>query len=151
LSDADSGSTSEQQRISGQVVDAAEFFLEPLILFRGERLGRYFGARAPAALGRSTAPWPPGGAETGAFTGQQQTFEPATNNAYDYGVNKDVENLPHLRERMSQIIDSYHNVQQDVLETLSTAANYASSPNPPCSPTEDGYPASSSITRGNWP
>ena len=44
--------------------------------------------------------------------------EPATNNVYDYGVNKDVENLPHLRERMSQIIDNYHNVQQDVLETF---------------------------------
>ena len=44
--------------------------------------------------------------------------EPATNNVYDYGVHKDVENLPQLRERMSGIIDNYHNVQQDVLETL---------------------------------
>jgi len=44
--------------------------------------------------------------------------EPATNNVYDYGVNKDVENLPQLRERMSGIIDNYHNVQQDVLETF---------------------------------
>ena len=44
--------------------------------------------------------------------------EPATNNVYDYGVNKDVENLPQLRERMSEIIDNYHNVQQDVLETF---------------------------------
>jgi len=44
--------------------------------------------------------------------------EPATNNVYDYGVNKDVENLPHLRERMSAIIDNYHNVQQDVMETF---------------------------------
>ena len=34
--------------------------------------------------------------------------EPATNNVYDYGVNKDVENLPHLRKRMSEIIDHYH-------------------------------------------
>jgi hypothetical protein len=44
--------------------------------------------------------------------------EPATNNVYDYGVNKDVENLPHLRDRMSAIIDNYHDVQQDVLETF---------------------------------
>ena len=44
--------------------------------------------------------------------------EPATNNVYDYGVNKDVENLPQLRQHMSEIIDAYHNVQQDVLETF---------------------------------
>jgi hypothetical protein len=44
--------------------------------------------------------------------------EPATNNVYDYGVNKDVENLPQLRKRMSEIIDNYHDVQQDVLETF---------------------------------
>jgi hypothetical protein len=44
--------------------------------------------------------------------------EPATNNVYDYGVNKDVKNLPHLRDRMSAIIDNYHNVQQDVMETF---------------------------------
>jgi len=44
--------------------------------------------------------------------------EPATNNVYDYGVNKDVENLPRLRDRMSEIIDNYHNVQQDVMETF---------------------------------
>jgi hypothetical protein len=44
--------------------------------------------------------------------------EPATNNVYDYGVNKDVENLPALRDRMSAIIDNYHDVQQDILETF---------------------------------
>ena len=44
--------------------------------------------------------------------------EPATNNVYDYGVRKDVENLPQLRDRMSAIIDNYQNVQQDVLETF---------------------------------
>lgn len=44
--------------------------------------------------------------------------EPATNNVYDYGVKKDVENLPHLRQRMGEIIDHYHDVQQDVLETF---------------------------------
>ena len=44
--------------------------------------------------------------------------EPATNNVYDYGVKKDVENLPQLRRRMSEIVDNYHNVQQDVMETF---------------------------------
>jgi hypothetical protein len=44
--------------------------------------------------------------------------EPATNDVRDYGVNKDVENLPQLRQRMSEIIDNYHNAQQDILETF---------------------------------
>lgn len=44
--------------------------------------------------------------------------EPATNNVYDYGVNKDVANLPRLHDRMSAIIDNYQNVQQDILETF---------------------------------
>jgi len=44
--------------------------------------------------------------------------EPATNDVRDYGVNKNVENLQRLRQRMSEIIDNYHNAQQDLLETL---------------------------------
>lgn len=44
--------------------------------------------------------------------------EPASNNVADYGVNKAVENLPQLREKISAIIDNYHNVQQDILETF---------------------------------
>ena len=44
--------------------------------------------------------------------------EPATNDVRDYGVNKNVENLPQLRQRMSDIIDNYHNAQQDLLETF---------------------------------
>src|SRR5205085_9071569 len=44
--------------------------------------------------------------------------EPATNDVRDYRVNKDVENLPQLRHRMSEIIDNYHNAQQDILETF---------------------------------
>ncbi len=31
--------------------------------------------------------------------------EPATNSVYDYGVNKDIENLPQLQHRMSMIVD----------------------------------------------
>jgi hypothetical protein len=44
--------------------------------------------------------------------------ETATNSVYDYGVNKDVENLPQLQDRMSAIIDSYHNAQEDILESF---------------------------------
>lgn len=44
--------------------------------------------------------------------------EPATNDVRDYGVNKNVENLPELRQRMSEIIDNYHDAQQDILETF---------------------------------
>ena len=41
-------------------------------------------------------------------------IRPASNNVADYGVKKAVENLPHLRKRISAIIDNYHNVQQDI-------------------------------------
>ena len=44
--------------------------------------------------------------------------EPATNNVTDYGVGKALENLPELREKLSGIIDRYHNVQQDILESF---------------------------------
>jgi hypothetical protein len=44
--------------------------------------------------------------------------ELATNNVYDYGVNKAVENLAPLRERATAIIDRYLDAQQDILETL---------------------------------
>ena len=44
--------------------------------------------------------------------------EPATNDVTDYGVKKAIENLPQLREKMSSIIDRYHDVQQDILETF---------------------------------
>jgi hypothetical protein len=44
--------------------------------------------------------------------------EPATNNVTDYGVGKAIENLPELREKLSAIIDRYHDVQQDILESF---------------------------------
>ena len=44
--------------------------------------------------------------------------EPASNNVHDYGCKKALENLPRLRENMSSVIDNYHNVQQDILETF---------------------------------
>ena len=44
--------------------------------------------------------------------------EAATNNVTDYGVNKAVEHLPALRDKLSAINDSYLNIQQDILETF---------------------------------
>jgi hypothetical protein len=44
--------------------------------------------------------------------------EPASNNVNDYGCKKAIDNLPKLRENMSSVIDNYHNVQQDILETF---------------------------------
>lgn len=44
--------------------------------------------------------------------------EPATNNVNDYGVGKALENLPELRAKLSGIIDRYHDVQQDILESF---------------------------------
>jgi hypothetical protein len=44
--------------------------------------------------------------------------EPASNNVHDYRCNKAIENLPRLRENMSSVIDNYHNIQADILETF---------------------------------
>jgi hypothetical protein len=44
--------------------------------------------------------------------------EPASNNVNDYGCKKAIENLPKVRKHMSSVIDAYHNVQQDILETF---------------------------------
>ncbi len=44
--------------------------------------------------------------------------EPATNNVTDYAVNKAIDHLPELRQKLSSIVDNYLNVQQDILETF---------------------------------
>ncbi len=44
--------------------------------------------------------------------------EPASNNVNDYGLNKAIEHLPALRDKLSAIIDRYLDVQQDILETF---------------------------------
>src|SRR5215469_6881117 len=44
--------------------------------------------------------------------------EPATNNVTDYGIGKAVENLPQLQQKLTSLIDRYHDVQQDILETF---------------------------------
>ena len=44
--------------------------------------------------------------------------EAATNNVTDYGVNKAVENLPALRDKLAAINDNYLDIQHDILETF---------------------------------
>jgi hypothetical protein len=44
--------------------------------------------------------------------------EAATNNVNDYAVNKAIDQLPELRQKLSSIVDNYLNVQQDILETF---------------------------------
>ena len=44
--------------------------------------------------------------------------EAATNNVTDYGVNKAIEHLPALRDKLAAINDNYLDVQQDILETF---------------------------------
>lgn len=44
--------------------------------------------------------------------------ESATNNVNDYGVNKSIDHLPTLRQKLSSIADNYLDVQQDILETF---------------------------------
>jgi hypothetical protein len=44
--------------------------------------------------------------------------EAATNNVTDYGVNKAIEHLPELREKLAAINNNYLDVQQDILETF---------------------------------
>jgi hypothetical protein len=44
--------------------------------------------------------------------------EAATNNVTDYGVNKAVEHLPALRDKLAAVDDSYLDIQQDILETF---------------------------------
>ena len=44
--------------------------------------------------------------------------EAASNNINDYGLNKAVEHLPALRDKLSAINDRYLDVQQDILETF---------------------------------
>lgn len=44
--------------------------------------------------------------------------EAATHDVTDYRVNKAVDHLPQLREKMTSLVDRYQDVQQDILETF---------------------------------
>jgi len=76
--------------------------------------------------------------------------EPATNSVYDYGVNKDVENLPRLRTRSRRSSTTTTTSSRTCWRPLLTAGNYGNWPSPRSSPAASASPVSSSITRDNW-
>src|SRR5436190_2905574 len=57
--------------------------------------------------------------------------EAASNNVNDYGLNKAVEHLPALRNKMAAVIDNYLDVQQDILETFVDRGQLRKLTNPP--------------------
>jgi hypothetical protein len=66
--------------------------------------------------------------------------EPATNNVTDHGVNKAVEHLPALRDKMAAIVDNYLDVQQDILETLIDRGQLHKLAKPTLTPTDKRIP-----------
>jgi len=66
--------------------------------------------------------------------------EAATNNVTDYGINKAIEHLPALRERLSAIDDSYLDIQQDILETFVDRGHLQRLAKPTLTPTSKRIP-----------
>jgi hypothetical protein len=77
--------------------------------------------------------------------------EPASHNVNDYGCKKAIENLPRVRKAMASVIDNYHNVQQDNLETFLDLGKCANWPSPRFWRMANASPASNWITRDNSP
>src|SRR5260221_3620169 len=66
--------------------------------------------------------------------------EPASNNVTDYGVNKAIEHLPSLRDKMAAVIDNYLDVQQDILETFVDRGQLRNLTKPTLTPTGKRVP-----------
>jgi len=66
--------------------------------------------------------------------------EAATNNVTDYGVNKAVENLPALRDKLAAINDNYLDIQQDILETFIDRGQLQHLAQPTCAPSGKRIP-----------
>src|ERR1700720_3955615 len=66
--------------------------------------------------------------------------EPASNNVTDYGVNKAIEHLPALRDKMAAVIDNYLDVQQDILETFVDCGQLRKLTKPTLTPTGKRVP-----------
>src|SRR4029077_19798208 len=66
--------------------------------------------------------------------------EAASNNVNDNGLNKAVEPLPALRNKLSAINDSYLDVQQDILETFVDRGQLHRLPPPTVTPTGKRIP-----------
>src|SRR5712675_2297966 len=66
--------------------------------------------------------------------------EPASNNVTDYGVNKAIEHLPALRDKMAAVIDNYLDVQQAILETFVDRGQLRNLTKPTLTPTGKRVP-----------
>ena len=75
--------------------------------------------------------------------------EAAGNNVTDYGVNKAVEHLPGLRDKLSTINNNYLNIQQDILETFVDRGQLQRLAKPTITATGNAFRASSSTIPGN--
>ena len=58
----------------------------------------------------------------------------------DYGVNKAIEHLPALRDKMAAVIDNYLDVQQDILETFVDSGQLRKLTKPTLTPTGKRVP-----------
>jgi len=76
--------------------------------------------------------------------------EPATNNVYDYGVHKNVENCPNSGPGCQRSSTTTTTSNRTSWRPLSIARNCGNWPSRPFSPVAGGSPVSSWITRDNW-
>jgi hypothetical protein len=78
-------------------------------------------------------------------------FETASNDVKgDYGINKAVENLVPLREKLQGITERYQNVQQDILETFLDRGELRKLGSQLYDPTASAFPDSNWTILDNW-
>jgi len=77
--------------------------------------------------------------------------EAASNNVTDYGVNKAIEHLPALRDKLSATNNNYLGIQQDILETFVDRGQLQRLAKPTITATGNAFRASSSTIPDNWP
>jgi len=114
-------------RLSGRLLDANRTIGQPnkLTVIFGHKISRYHRGKRQTEIEDLNLPNPVirshyknGFIKQYVRDKANLRTEPATNNVTDYGVGKAIENLPLLRDKLSAIIDRYHDVQQDILESF---------------------------------
>jgi hypothetical protein len=111
-------------RMAERLLDANRTIGQPnkLTMIFGRKITRYYNGKLQTVIEDMNLPSPVirshyrnGFAKQYVRDRANLRTEPATNNVYDYGVLKGIENLPKLRQKQSAIIDRYLDVQQDIL------------------------------------
>jgi hypothetical protein len=77
--------------------------------------------------------------------------EAATNNVTDSGVNKAVERLPVLRDKLAAIDDRYLAIPQDILETFVDRGHLQRLARPTLTPSGKRIPGLKLDILDNWP